>query len=313
MQVTRAGLWAASVAVLVVTLVPRAAAQAPEPPCPAGTPAPAFTVNGKPGPVYTTHELTVRVKAPGDPDALVERLDVSGARALPEDFQESGGVLRLIADAPGALTASALISTYQGPDGDRCALTGSASFEVRPAEPPTVTKLRRPRPYLADPPLLWDTDFRFRVRSGATGDRSPLTVEARAVLRAKLPAAGAKVASRAFGLRASDPVPNPDRRPLGTCSVYTLVCPPKVQSWPKGAELSVYPEGRTGLRIEVTAPRGYPLGRGGLRGTGRTPFGVDIRVLQSAGVVARLRIAGVCIASGQFSDCRLRTLSTKIR
>jgi hypothetical protein len=307
--VTRAALCAAFVVVLVMAFVPGAAGQAPDPPCPAGTPAPTFTVNGKVAPVHTTHELTVRVKAPGDGDALVDRLDVSGARPLPEDFQPGGGALRVIADSPGTLTASALISTNQGPDGNPCALTGSASFEVRPAELPTVTKLRRPRPYLADPPLLWDTDFRFRVQSGATADRTPLTVEARAILRAKLPGPRVGAGTRAFTLRASDPVANPDRRPLGTCGVYALVCPPKVRTWPRGAEVSVYPEGRTGIRIEVTAPRGYPLGRG----IGRTPFGVDIRVLQSAGVVARLRIAGVCIPFGQFSDCRLRTLSTKIR
>lgn len=305
---TRAGLWAAFVLVPAVSFVPAAGSQVPDPPCPAGTPPPTFTVNGKVAPVYTTHELTVRVKAPGDPDALVERFDVSGARLLAEDFQDGGDVLRVIADSPGTLTASAQMSTYQGPDGERCAFSGSAAFEIKPAERPTVTKLRRPRPFLADPPLLWDTDFRFVVKAGATGDRRPLTVEARAVRRARLPGAGVRAAIRTFALRVSDAIDDSDRRPLGTCGVYALVCPPKVRTWPTGAVVSAYAEGRTGVRIEVTAPRGYPRGRG----LARSPFGVDVRVLQAGGPVARLRIAGICTPSGQFSNCRLRTLSTKL-
>lgn len=305
---TRAGLLAALAAVSALAFVPAAAAQTAGPPCPAGTPAPTFTVNGKAtGPVYTSQELTVRVKAPGDADAYVESFTVSGVRLLPEE--DSGNVIHATAAAPGTLLASAVMGTYRGPEEASCSLAGSASFEIRPATTPVVSKLRRPRPFAADPPLLRDTNFSFTVKPGPTGDRNPLIVEARAALRAKLPGKGVKAKTEAVALRPSDLVDESDRGRL-PCA---LICPPKVRSWPKGAQVNVFDLGNSGvpsgLEVRVTAPRGVP-GRG--RFPGRTPFGVDVKVLQSGRVIARLRVAGECRPFGQFSKCRYKKLTTKL-
>lgn len=304
---TRVGLMSVAVAVCALTLAPAAAAQTAEPLCPAGTPAPKFTVNGKAGPVYTTQELTVRVKAPGDADAYAQSFTVTGVRLLPE--QEGGDVVNAMADAPGTLVAGALMSSYRGPDGATCALAGSASFEIKAATSPVVSKLRRPRPFPADPPLLRDTNFSFTVKPGPTGDRNPLTVEARAVLRAKLPGKGVKAKTKTVALRGSDLVDEPDRGRL-PCA---LICPPKVRSWPKGAQVNVFDLGSSGvpsgLEVKVTAPRGVP-GRG--RFPGHTPFGVDVKVLQSGRTIARLRVAGECRPFGQFSKCRYKQLTTKL-
>lgn len=306
---TRVGLMSVAVAVCALTFAPAAAAQTAEPPCPAGTPAPKFTVNGKAGPVYTTQELTVRVKAPGDADAYAQSFTVTGVRLLPE--QEGGDVVNAMADAPGTLVASALMSSYRGPDGATCALAGSASFEIKAATSPVVSKLRRPRPFPADPPLLRDTNFSFTVKPGPAGDRNPLTVEARAVLRAKLPGKGVKAKTKTVGLRAEDIVE--DRGRTGACSVDTLICPPHVRTWSKGPEVWVFDRGNSGvpdgLEVQLTAPRGVP-GRG--RFPGRTPFGVDVKVLQSGRTIARLRVAGECRPFGQFSKCRYKKLTTKL-
>ena len=307
---TRAGPLAALVALSTLAVVPAAAAQTVDAPCPAPTPAPKITVNGKAaGPVYTTQHLTVRVRLPGDADASVQSLGVSGVRLLPA---QDSGVISAIADTPGTLNASAVMRSFRGPDGEPCTVAGSASFEVRAATTPVVSKLRRPRPFPADPPLLRDTDFSFTVKPGPTGNRDPLTVEARAVLSAKLPGRAAKARTTTVGLREEDVTE--DRRGSKACSVDTLICPPHVRSWSKGPEVYVFDEGRSGvpsgLRVQVTAPRGVPS-RG--RFPGRTPFGVDVKVLQSGRTVARLRVAGECRAFGQFSKCRYRKLTTQLQ
>ncbi len=144
------------------------------------------------------------------------------------------------ADSPGTLAANAVMRSYRGPEGASCTVAGSASFEVRAATTPAVSKLRRPRPFPADPPLLRDTVFSFTVKPGPTGNRNPLTVEARAVLRAQLPGQGVKAKSRTVPLRAEDVME--DRRRPGACGVTTLICPPHVQTWSKGAEVSVFDE-----------------------------------------------------------------------
>jgi hypothetical protein len=308
--VTRAGLLAALAAVSALAFVPTAAAQTVDPPCPAGTPAPKFTVNGKAtGALYTTQALTVRVKLPGDPDAYAESFVVTGVRLLAE--QEGGDEVNAMADSPGTLSANAVMRSYRGPDGDPCTVPGSASFEVRAATSPVVSKLRRPRPFPADPPLLRDTDFSFTVKPGPTGNRNPLTVEARAVLRARLPGKGVKAKTKVVGLRAEDIVE--DRGRTGACSVTTLICPPHVRSWSKGPEVYVFDVGRggvpNGLEVRLTAPRGVP-GRGSF--PGRTPFGVDVKVLQSGRTIARLRVAGECRPFGQFSKCRYKKLTTRV-
>ena len=142
--------------------------------------------------------------------------------------------LQAMADVPGTLTASAVMTTYPDQDsGESCTVSGSATFEIKQATVPVVT-LGRPRPLLSDPPLLWDSEWRLLVALGPTIDRSPLTVEARAIRRAKLPGKGAKRKTRTIALRASDQVED-DESDQGQ-----LITSPTVNSWPKGAEVDVF-------------------------------------------------------------------------
>ena len=97
---------AGALVVLAVALAPGASAQTSYPPCPPGTPTPTFTVNGTAGPVYTTHDLLVRVKQPGDPDFSTHEL--RGVRRPPAPARGRGrGRARSppSADSPGTLSA----------------------------------------------------------------------------------------------------------------------------------------------------------------------------------------------------------------
>ena len=107
--------------------------------------------------------------------------------------------------------------------------------------------------------------------------------------------------------------PVPEQEPFGGCGAYTLICTPRVRTWPKGAEVDVFTKGGREVpalvKVLVTLPRGVPT----LHYTvAKTPVGVDVRVLQDGAAVARLRIAGRCDMSGQFSRCRYKTLSTAL-
>lgn len=311
----RACLIAALLVAFVVLLVPGASGQSTRPPCAPGAPAPKFTVNGKVAPVYATHDLLVRVKQPGDPDFSVVSFDVSGVRVLTPESEGDEGVVRAIGDAPGTLAANATLETVDA-QGNPCTVSGSATFEVRPAETPAVSKLRRPPVYKPDPKLSWDSEFRFTVKPGPTGDRRPLTVEARGIPRAKVPGARVKAGTRTFVMRASDATGDgTEEKVLGTCSTSTLVCPKKIATWPTGPEINVFDRGGrvvpAAVEVQVTLPRGYPASRRSLRVL-RSPAGVDVKVLQGGRAIARLRIAGVCDASGQYSRCRYKRLTTAL-
>jgi hypothetical protein len=301
--------------VIAAVLAPGASAQTTYPPCAPGTPTPTFTVNGKALPVYTTHDLLVRVRQPGDPNFSVLSFEASGVRTLPRDDESDRGTIAAIGDSPGTLTAEATVLTEAG-DGSSCTVSGSGSFEVRTATTPGVSPLRRPRPYKPDPKLTWDSEFRFTVKPGPTGDHSPITVEARGIPRARVPGAGVRAGSRTFVIRRSDAVDDGlEDRVLGTCSVWTLVCPKKVKTWATGPEINVYQRNesatRKALEIHVTLPRGYPSGPRGLE-RHRSPAGVDVKVIQAGRNIARLRIAGLCQDSGQYSRCRFKKLTTAL-
>lgn len=285
------------------------------PPCPPGLPAPTFTANGGSGPVYTTQDLVFRMRVPGGQYFDVERFDVSGVRRLPRDAEEGGGlggVIYATADAPGTLVASGSVLLVDA-SGNDCSASGTASFEARAASAPTVSALREPRRFKQKRGRLWSSEWSFGVVAGPAANRSPLTVEARAVRRARVPGSGVRAASRTFNLRVSDGVlEDPD--PLGSCSNVTLICPPKRRTWATGAEVSAFETvGRAnGVTVKVRMPVGAPAPPPSRRLL-RTPAGVDVRVLQGGAVVARLRIAGLCTGEGQFAICRLKTLSTKLR
>jgi hypothetical protein len=305
---------AGALVLLGVALVPGASAQTTYPPCPPGTPAPKFTVNGKVGPVYTTHDLVVRVKQPGGAYFDTMSFDVFGVRVLPSE-EGTQNPIKAVADSPGTLgaTATLLIDTS---DGNSCTVSGTGNFEVKAATTPEVSKLRRPRVYKADPKLRWDSEFRFIVKPGPTGDRRPITVEARGIPRAKVPGPGVKAGRRTFVMRGSDDVgDNNEDRVLGTCSVFTLVCPKRIATWPTGPEIDVFSRGGGeavgAVEVRVTLPRGYPASRRSHRHV-LSPAGVDVKVLQGGHTIARLRIAGLCDGRGQFSLCRYKKLTTAL-
>jgi hypothetical protein len=306
----RAARWSGLVAFLALALIPAASAQAAE--CPPGSPTLVFTVNGKTsGPVYTTKDLLVRVRLSGGTLYSVDSFDVTGIRRLPlpdGDEAPSDQVFGT-ADTPGTLTATATLSND---DTDpSCTVSGSANFEIRAATTPQVSKLRRPPPFKGHRGWLWDSRFWFWVKPGATGVVTPLTVEARAIRRARVPGPGGPAKRITFPMRPSDG-PRPDQEPHGGCGYTTLICPPEFRTWPKGAEVEVRAQGGREvpavLRVVVTLPRGVPVGHR----LSKTPIGVDVRVLQDGAAIARLRLAGRCDPRGQFSQCRFKKLSTAL-
>ena len=105
----------------------------------------------------------------------------------------------------------------------------------------------------------------------------------------------------------------PDQEPFGGCGAYTLICTPRVRTWPQGAEVDVFGKGGREVpayvKVQVILPRGIPTLR---RTLAKTPVGVDVKVLEDGAPVARLRIAGRCDPRGQFSQCRFKRLSTAL-
>lgn len=301
--------------VIAAVLAPGASAQTTDPPCAPGTPTPTFTVNGKALPVYSTQDLLVRVRQPGDPNFYVLSFEVSGVRTLPREDEGNPSTIPAIGDSPGTLTANATLLTEAG-DGSSCTVSGTGSFDMRAATTPAVSPLRRPRVYKPDPKLTWDSEFRFTVKPGPTGDHRPVTVVARGIPRARVPGAGVRAGTRTFAIRRSDAVDDgTEERVLGTCSIWTLVCPRKVQTWATGPEINVYRRNesatRSAVEVHVTLPRGYPSGPRGLE-RHRSPAGVDVKVLQGGQTIARLRIAGLCQDRGQYSLCRYKRLTTAL-
>jgi hypothetical protein len=307
----RLARWSGLVAVVALALLPAASAQAAE--CPPGSPTLVVTVNGKTsGPVYTTRDLFVRARLSGGAFYTVQSFEVSGLRRvpLPDDGQLNDGEFFGIADAPGTLTVTA---TLMNEDADpRCTVSGTATFEIAQATAPIVSKLRKPPVFKGHPPWLWDSKYWFWVKPGATGSASPITVEARAIKRAKIPGPGVPAKRITFPMRPSDGE-RPEQDPHGRCSSYELICPRHIRTWPDGASVEVRPLGGravpAAVKVQVRLPSGIPTLHRTLR---KTPVGLDIRVLQDGAAVARLRMAGRCDPRGQFFECRYKKLSTAL-
>jgi len=301
--------WFGLVALLAVALP--ASAQAAE--CPPGSPTLVVMVNGNTsGPVYTTHDLLVRVRLSGGAYYAVESFDVSGMRPIPHpDGDEAPVNERLgIADSPGTLAVTATLSNEDVET--RCTVSGTVNFEIRQATAPIVSNLRKPSVFRGHPPWLWDSRYWFWVKPGATGNVSPITVEARAVRAARLPGPGVPAKRITFPMRVSDGEP-PDQEPHGGCGYTALICPRTIRTWPNGAEVDAFPNRATTARgfvkVLVTVPRGVPTLRNTLA---KTPVGLDVKVLQDGAPIARLRMAGRCDPRGQFSQCRFKKLSTAL-
>jgi hypothetical protein len=295
-------------AVLALAL-PAATAQAAE--CPPGSPTLVVMVNGNTsGPIYTTHDLLVRVRLSGGAFYTVNSFDVTGIRRLPHPDGDEAPPNEVfgIADTPGTLTVTATLTNEDA----GCTVSGTANFEVKQATTPVVSNLRRPRPFKGHRGWVWDSRFWFWVKPGSTGVVSPLTVEARAIRRARVPGSGVPAKRITFPMRPSDG-PVPEQEPFGGCGAYTLICTPRIRTWPKGAEVDVRPMGGREVpalvKVEVTLPRGIPTLHYTLA---KTPIGVDVKILQDGAAIARLRMAGRCDPRGQFSQCRFKRLSTAL-
>lgn len=303
--------WSGLVAVLALVLLPAAGAQAAE--CPPGSPALVTMVNGNTsGPVYTTRDLLVRVRLSGGAFYTVNSFQVSGLRQLPHPDGDEPPPNELfgVADSPGTLTVTA---TLTNEDMDpQCTVSGTASFEIRQATAPVVSRFRKPPVFKGHPPWLWDSRYWFWVKPGATGAATPITVEARAIKRARVPGPGVPAKRITFPMRPSDGSA-PEREARRGCSEWTLICPRRIRTWAESAEVDVFPlGGRTvpaAVKVLVRLPSGVPTLRRTLR---KTPVGVDIKVLQDGAVIARLRMAGRCDPRGQFFQCRYKTLSTAL-
>jgi hypothetical protein len=303
--------WSALVVVLALALLPAASAQAAE--CPAGSPTLVAMVNGKTsGPVYTTRDLLVRVRLSGGADYTVDSFEVSGLRRLqhPDGDESPSNEFFGMADAPGTLTVTATL-TYESAE-PPCTVSGTANFEIRPATAPVVSRLRKPPVFKGHPPWLWDSSYWFWVKPGATGDASPITVEARAIRRARIPGPSVPAKRITFPMRPSDGEP-PDQEPHGGCGYTALICPRTIRTWPNGAEVDVIAKGRGAalglVKVLVDLPRGVPTLH---RTLAKTPVGVDVKVIQGGVPIARLRMAGRCDPRGQFSQCRFKKLSTAL-
>lgn len=307
----RLARWSLPLALAAVAVLPAARAQAAD--CPAGSPTLVVTVNGKTsGPVYTTRDLLVRARLSGGAFYTVNSFEVTGLRRvpMPDEGEERQGEAFGIADSPGTLAVTANLTNE---DADpSCTVSGTVNFEIKQATAPIVSNLRKPPPFRGHRGWLWDSDFWFWVKPGPTGNVAPITVEARAVRRARVPGPGVPAKRITFPMRGSDGEP-PEQEPHGGCGYTALICPQRIRTWANGAEVDVFQKGGTTARgfvkVLVTLPRGVPT----LRNTiAKTPIGVDVKVLQGGAAIARLRMAGRCEMRGQFSQCRFKKLSTAL-
>lgn len=181
--------WSGLVVALALALCVPASAQAAE--CPPGSPTLVVMVNGKTsGPVYTTRDLLVRARLSGGALYTVNSFDVTGLRRLqhPDGDETPPGEAYGIADSPGTLTVTANLTNDDADPG--CTVSGSVNFEIKAATAPIVSNLRKPPPFKGHRGWVWDSKFWFWVKPGPTGVVSPLTVEARAIRRARVPGPG---------------------------------------------------------------------------------------------------------------------------
>jgi hypothetical protein len=288
-----------------------ASAQAAD--CPPGSPSLVVTANGKTtGPVYTTRDLLVRVRLSGGAFTTVNSLDVSGMRrvAKPDDEETQPDEAFGIADSPGTLAVTANVTNE---DADPpCTVSGTINFEIREATAPVVSKLRKPPVFKGHPPWLWDSKYWFWVKPGPTGDVRPLTVEVRAIKKARVPGPRLPAKSVTFPMRPSDGAP-PDLDPHGNCAQGELICPRHIRTWPDGVSVDVDTLGGREVpalvKVRAQLPSGIPTLHRSLR---KTPIGLDIKVLQGGAPIARLRMAGRCDPRGQFFRCRYKKLSTAL-
>ena len=285
----------------VALIVPQGAATAP---CsPAVVPEYRVSDTRSGSTLYATHVLTVTGTVSTDPSAS-PRVSAPGAR-----FLDEGGDTQLLRDTPGPLPMTLSFDALE-PGGEvNCEATVFTTPILRAPTPltgtwakPKVIFRKKGRPHYPGQPR-----FAIRLRPSRTSSLAPVTVRARVARRAKLPGSGVKAASITYPLRDFEEGP-PERRRKPGCNSAAIVCTKRVNTWATGVE--VFVRLSRNLQIEVLPPAGYPVyrPRSVIR---KTPFGVVVEAFQAGVRVARLRVAGSCLTSGQSSRCRFTTLSTK--
>ena len=100
-------------------------------------------VNGKTcGPVYTTHDLLVRARLSGGAYYSVNSFDVAGLRRMAHPDGDEATSERGLRDRrrPGTLTVTATLTN----DDPGCTVSGTVNFEIKQADAPIVSNLRKP-------------------------------------------------------------------------------------------------------------------------------------------------------------------------
>jgi hypothetical protein len=254
----------------------------------------------------------VRVRLSGGAFTTVNSLDVAGMRRVPkpDDEETQADEAFGVADSPGTLAVTANVTNE---DADPpCTVSGTVNFDVLAATAPIVSRLRKPPVFKGHRPWLWDSRYWFWVKPGPTGDVRPITVEVRAIKKARVPGPRVPAKSVTFPMRPSDGPP-PDLDPHGNCSQGELICPRHIRTWPDGVSVDVDTLGGRSVpalvKVRATLPSGIPTLHFSLR---KTPIGLDVKVLQGGAPIARLRMAGRCDPRGQFFRCRYKKLSTAL-
>ena len=158
-----------------------------------------------------------------------------------------------------------------------------------------------------------EPNFSFTVTPAkAAPNLSPVTVRARGSTRARAPRgrpASFELPLRDFEL--SDWVEQTGMPPVGQSRRCELLCSGTNRfDFRKRVVVWADAVGGSGVEVTVAPPVGLRDIVGGEFRFTPTPFGVDVRVLQSGRRVARLRIAGRCDleGKGQATSCRFKRI-----
>jgi len=291
----------------VFLAAPTTAAAYDPPPCPSDQPPATLSVTDPKGAgsLYATHILRANVQG-----GEVRSFAVPGARIFTED---DGNRLTLVRDSAGPLTMTAAVvirdtETLPYQDDYSCSTTATTTVDLLAPASSVFGDFRRPR-YIVPARKLYSPspDFSFTVKLAKVGaDQSPFTVRARGASRMQVPGRGTRAASHDYPLREFEVGDGEESR---GCE---LLCSPVTdRGFQKRVEVAVDRVSR-GLKVRVTTPTGLHFWARGDERFKPTPWGVDVEVVQSGRLIARLRAAARCDSFGQSSTCRFRTVSTKL-
>ena len=232
---------------LALALVPAASAQAAE--CPPGSPTLVVMVNGKTcGPVYTTHDLLVRARLSGGAYYTVNSFDVAGLRRMPDPDDDEATSERGLRDRRRARDAHGHGHADERRPDPHCTVSGTVSFEVKPATTPIVSNLRRPPAVQGAPRLALGLEVLVLGEAGP--DRQRLAAHRRGARHPAGARARARGAARSASRSRCGPrtARGPTRSRTAAAGTHALICPRGIRTWPNGAEVDVFPKGGSRCR-----------------------------------------------------------------